>query len=160
VELKCTQTVTVTASLCDALCKSSLDELRWAGSFLSSFFSFHEMVKTTYHSFADEGGCDQLMAKTIAEDLSPVPTDGPGIGDVTGNADKAVLATGMARAAAYAASRALVQPMKSSVYRSLAGKALGASEAAGKRAPQALVVGSAAHGLWQAASGAYNGTCH
>ncbi len=132
----------------------------WWGTFTTTFFSPAALAKTTYHSFADQRGCDRLMIGTIAADLSPVPTDAPGLSDLTQNANAAVYAAGMARAAAYSASQGLIQPMKSSIYRSLVGEAIASSEAVGALAPQALVVGSAAHGLLNAGMAAYNGTCH
>jgi RHS repeat-associated protein len=132
----------------------------WWGTFFKGFLSPSKMAKTTYHSFVDEGGCDRLMVGTILEDLSPIPTGGPGVRDVTENAHAAAYAVGATRAAAYAASRGLVKPMSSSIYRSLLSKAIGYSEAAAEYAPGALVVGTAGHGLWNASNEAYNGACH
>jgi hypothetical protein len=107
----------------------------WWGTFFSSFFSPAEMIKTTYHSFADEGGCDKLMYDTIAEDLLPIP-DKLGIRDVTDNADVAAYAGALARAGAYSASRGLTVPLRSSIFRSLRGDAVEGMEILGSTLPR------------------------
>ena len=100
------------------------------------------------------------MVGTILSDVSPVPSGDPGLRDITDNAKAVAYGAGIARAAAYSASRGLVKPMSSSIYRSLASKVVEYSEAAGEVAPGALPVGVAAHGLWNAGSEARNGACH
>jgi len=49
------------------------------------------MIKATHHSFG-EGGCDRIMFETLGEDVSPIPTGGPGLRDFTDNAEGAAFA--------------------------------------------------------------------
>jgi hypothetical protein len=122
--------------------------------------SVKKIANTTYHSLLDPGGCDRIMLATLAEDLVPIPMAGPGVGDVIGNSGPIAYATGLGFANRYAINQGLVQPMSSNIFRSMKADAIGLGETAGKAAPQALIVVSAAHALWNARSAAADGTCH
>jgi hypothetical protein len=139
---------------------SQTQQSSWWGTFFSSFFSPTEMLKTTYHSFVDEGGCDKLMFGTLAEDLNPLPTDGPGAGDAIEHAPAAIAAVGYARASIYGVSKGLSVPLRSRVFRSLRSSTLGDSLAAEEVVPQALVVYATGDALLTAGTAAYNGVCH
>jgi hypothetical protein len=130
----------------------------WVG--VKSFFSLRQMAKTTYHSFADENGCDGLMVETLRDDLSPFPGSGPGPGEAKDSAHAVAYAAGLARANAYANSQRLIQPMSSSIFRSMRGDALELSETVGRKAPEALMVYAAADSIGTAAGAAAAGTCH
>jgi hypothetical protein len=115
---------------------------------------------STYRSAVDQDGCDRLMFGTFADDLNPVPTGGPGADDGAKLAPKAVAAVGAARALAYSASQGLSVPMRSSVYRRLAGSADLAADAAESYALPAQITYATGHAVLAAGVSAYNGTCH
>ena len=100
------------------------------------------------------------MLKTILDDISPIPSEGPGFGDVINNLPAAGYVVGMAQAVGYSAAQGLVTPMRSSIYRSLKADAYDAFDALGDALPQIAAVAVSAHGLANAVGGAVDGTCH
>ena len=100
------------------------------------------------------------MAKTFFGDLLQIPSGDPGPSDIPDFIPGIAYTAGMARAYAYSFGEGLIQPMSSSIFRGLGGKAIGLMDKAAEYAPEALAVVSAADALWAASKGAYQGTCH
>ncbi len=135
------------------------DAFQWGKVFAKSFFSPSQMVKTTYRSFADENGCNRLMAETLGEDLVGVPS-GPGARDLADNAEGAAFATGLVRAGAYSFNRGLIKAGSSSTYRAIRATSVDGAELAGKYAVPVLVVTATADAVLASAVAASKGECH
>lgn len=100
----------------------------WAGTFAKSFFST-QSLSTAWHSLTSPNGCNNLLFKTFARDLNPIPT-GPSLADIIKPAADLTSAAFVSKALHYAASQpnflggtGLLYPFKSSVVQGLMGRA-------------------------------------
>jgi hypothetical protein len=98
------------------------------------------------------------LAKWYHPPVKPVNCGDYGIG--TGRVGHPPYAAGLARANNYAISKGLVQPMSSSIFRSLKADAFEAGEVVGEGAFPVLIAGAGGHGLVAATVAAAEGTCH
>lgn len=130
----------------------------WWGSFAKSFVNPVEMAKTTVRSFK-EGGCDNLMFSTFAEDFNPLPGDGPGVNDAAELAPKAIAAVGMAKAVGYGISNGLTVPLRSSTYRGLRSSTFSEAAEAEDAIPELQFGYATGDALLTAGHAAYNGQC-
>lgn len=130
----------------------------YAWTFTKAFFT-NFSLSAVYHSFG-EGGCDRLMAETLADAFNPLPGDGVDPGDVAELGPKAVASAGQAAASAYSVYQGLSVPLRSSIYRGLQSSTYGYAGALEEAAPYAVVVYAGGNALYTAGSAAYNGECH
>jgi hypothetical protein len=113
---------------------------------------------------APPAGCNQILAETFAEDISPIPLgNSPGVGDAVDAASKFASQTAYSAALTHAASatnvlggQGLLYPFKSSIFSGL----MSASKVAEEAAIPATLVLATAHAVYSSGAAALNGQCH
>lgn len=137
----------------------------WAWTFTKSFFS-KDFLKTAWESAKSENGCGHKIAETFLSDMAPfpLPTDSNiGGKDVAEVGTRAASLFAYSSAINHAASSTnvlggtgLLNPFKSSTFRSL----LGLSKTAEEVALPLAVVLSTGHAVIGTGVAAYNGECY
>ena len=143
-------------------CAISCGNSSWWGTFAKSLFTTNPFP-TALKSFG-EGGCNQILAETFAEDISPIPLgNSPGVGDAVDAASKFASQTAYAAALTHAASatnvlggQGLLYPFKSSIFSGL----MGASKVAEEAAIPATLVLATAHAVYSSGAAALKGQCY